>query len=330
MIAVSNADRIVFPDVERTKGDVVAYYERIAPRLLVHVVDRPLSIRRFPKGLAGPGFFQKNVPAHYPESIRRLALPRSKAAAKLHPRRAARKGAQDGQDMTEQDVTAYPLIDRAEHLAYLANQGAIELHVPTSRASDLERLDPPDRVVIDLDPPAGAFDLVRRAALLTRDVLAELGLATIPIATGSKGYHVVAAIRPTVDADALALTLQKVAALLAQKHPDALTAAFRVAARRGRVFVDWLRNRHGATVVAPYSLRARPRATVAVPLSWSEIETTDPDAFTIDDVDRLLDRPDSLASLAGAPSQAEPFVAAVDASFERAGLVLEPFDRFRS
>jgi bifunctional non-homologous end joining protein LigD len=329
MIAVSNADRIVFPEVKRTKGDVVAYYERIAPRLLVHVVDRPLSIRRFPKGLAAPGFFQKNVPAHYPESIRRLAIPRSKAAAKLHPRRAAKAA----KDADEQDVTAYPLIDRPEHLAYLANQGAIELHVPTSRASDLDRLDRldrPDRVVIDLDPPAGAFDLVRRAALLTRDALAELGLATVPIATGSKGYHVVAAIRPTVDADTLAVTLQKVGALLALKHPDALTAAFRVAARGGRVFIDWLRNRHGATVVAPYSLRARPRATVAVPLSWNEIETTNPDAFTIEDVDRLLDRPDSLASLAEAPSETEPFVAAVDASFERAGLVLEPFDRFRS
>jgi bifunctional non-homologous end joining protein LigD len=317
MVAVSNADRIVFPEVQRTKGDVVAYYERIAPRLLVHVVDRPLSIKRFPKGLAGAGFFQKNVPPHYPESMRRVELPRSKAAAKLHPRKGA----------TEQEVTAYPLVDSAEHLAYLANQGAIELHVPTSRASELAR---PDRIVIDLDPPAGAFELVRRAALLTRDALGDLGLATVPIATGSKGYHVVAAIRPTVDAETIALTLQKVGALLAQKHPDELTAAFRIAARKGRVFIDWLRNRHGATVVAPYSLRARPRATVAVPLSWSELQTTNPDAFTIDDLDRLLERPDTLAALAEAPGQAESFIAAVDASFERSGLVLEPFDRFRS
>ena len=100
--------------------------------------------------------------------------------------------------------------------------------------------------------------------------------------------------------------------------------------RGERVFVDWLRNNPIATVIAPYSLRARPRATVATPLTWSEIETTDPDAFGIDDLDRLLDRPDPLAGLASAPSDTGRFVAAVDVAFEAAGLVLETFDRFRS
>jgi len=303
MILVSNANRVVFPEVGRTKGDVVAYYERVASRALVHLVDRPLSLRRFPKGLAAPGFFQKNVPAHYPESIARVPVPR-------------RGG-----------VTVYPVVSSAEHLAYLANQGVIELHVPTARVSDLHR---PDRVVIDLDPPSGAVALVRRAAHLTRAALAELGLETVPLATGSKGYHVVAAVRPTVTADALAIATQKVAALLAAQHPDELTVVFRVALRGERVFVDWLRNRSSATVVAPYSLRARPRATVATPLTWDELDTAAPDAFTIDDLDRLLDRPDSLAKLAEAPSDTDRFVAAVDAAFERSGLVLETFDRFRS
>src|SRR5689334_16287314 len=163
MVEVSNAGRIVFPEVKRTKGEVVAYYERVAPRALVHVTDRPLSIRRFPKGLAGPGFFQKNVPPYYPESIGRFEIPRSKAAAKLHPRKGG------GKD----EVTVYPLVREAEHLAYLANQGAIELHVPTSRVPDLDR---PDRVVLDLDPPPDALALVRRAAMLIRDTLGELGL----------------------------------------------------------------------------------------------------------------------------------------------------------
>ncbi len=317
MVAVSNADRIVFPEVQRTKGDVVAYYERIAPRLLAHVEGRPVSIKRFPKGLAGAGFFQKNVPPHYPASIARVEIPRSKAAAKMHPR----KGAKD------QEVTVYPLVDAAEQLAYLANQGAIELHVPTARIPELAR---PDRIVIDLDPPAGAVGLVRRAAFLAREALGELGLRSVPVATGSKGYHVVAPITPTVDVEALSETLQKLAALLAEKHPAELTAAFRVAARKGRVFVDWLRNRHSATVVVPYGLRARPRASVAVPLSWEEIESTDPDAFTIADLERLLDRPDPLGDLAAAPSEPEPFVRGVDQAFERSGLVLETFARFRS
>ncbi|MGZ3473466.1 MAG: non-homologous end-joining DNA ligase LigD, partial [Polyangiales bacterium] len=114
------------------------------------------------------------------------------------------------------------------------------------------------------------------------------------------------------------------------KHPEELTLAFRVAKRGDRVFVDWLRNAPMSTVVAPYSLRARARAPVATPLAWSELESVAPDAFTIADVDRLLDRPDSLAERDADPADATRFVAAVDEAFERSGLVLETFDRFRS
>jgi bifunctional non-homologous end joining protein LigD len=320
MVEVSNAGRVVFPEVGRTKGEVVAYYERIAPRLLPHVVARPLSIRRFPKGLAGAGFFQKNVPAHYPPSIERFAVPRSAAASKKHARRG-------GAASDVPDVTVYPVVRDAEHLAYLANQGALELHVPTSRVPDAFR---PDRIVIDLDPPEGAFAAVRRAAHLVRDGLAAFGLRTVPVATGSKGYHVVAAIAPSLDGMSVAAVAQKLAALLAADHPEELTTVFRTTQRGGRVFVDWLRNNPGATVVAPYSLRARPQATVATPLRWDEIDATPPDGFTIGDAERLCDRADPLAELAAAAQDASPFVAAVEAAFERAGLVLETFDRFRS
>jgi bifunctional non-homologous end joining protein LigD len=316
MVQVSNADRVVFPDVGRTKGDLVSYYERIAPRLLPHVVGRPLSIRRYPKGLAAPGFFQKNVPDHYPSSIGRFAVPRSAAASKKHPRRGA----------ASPDVTVYPVVQEAEHLAYLANQGAIELHVPTSRVTGAFR---PDRIVIDLDPPAGAVALVRRAAKRVREALDALSLTTVPVATGSKGYHLVAAIAPHVDGATIAVATQKLAALLAAEHPEELTTVFRTALRGGRVFIDWMRNNPGATVVAPYSVRARARASVAAPLRWEEIDERAPDAFTMDDVERLLDRPDPLGDLASAQDPA-PFVAAVDGAFEQAGLVLETFDRFRS
>jgi|GEM_PF-492179 len=322
MLTVSNADRIVFPEVGVTKGAVVAYYDRIASRAFAHVAERPLSIKRFPKGVAEPGFFQKNVPPHYPASFGRIAIPRSKEASKMHPRPR-----RSSKSVADEDVTVYPVVREPAHLAYLANQGAIELHVPLTRAADLLH---PDRVVIDLDPPEGAFALVRRAALQVRDALGSLGLPTVPVATGSKGYHLVAAVRPAVDLDTMAVTLHKAGALLAARHPAELTTAFRVAQRGGRVFVDWLRNRHGATVVAPYSLRARPRATVAAPLTWDEIATTAPDAFALADLDRLLDRVDPLAELALKPSDAVPFVTAVDTDFEKAGLVLEAFDRFRS
>jgi bifunctional non-homologous end joining protein LigD len=318
MIAVTNADRVVFPAVGRTKGDVVRYYERIAPRALAHLAGRPLSLKRFPKGLAGPGFFQKNVPDHYPPSIARFAVPRSEAATKAHPRKGQKAG---------EDVTNYPVVSEPDHLAYLANQGAIELHVPTRRVS---RWDAPDRVVLDLDPPEGALDLVRSAALAARDILAEFGLAAVPVATGSKGYHVVAPVTPSADDTAIFVALQKVSALLTHRHPDTMTVKFRVNQRQGRVFVDWLRNAPNATVVAPYSLRARPRASVAVPLAWDELATVAPDAFTIDDVERLENRPDTLAESAARPGDSSAFVAAADAAFERAGLVLETFDRFRS
>jgi bifunctional non-homologous end joining protein LigD len=318
MIEVSNADRIVFPAVGRTKGDVVAYYERIAKRMLPHILERPLSIRRYPKGLAGPGFFQKNVPAHYPASIGRFPVPRSAEASKKHPR----KGKEE-----PRDVTVYPVVREAEHLPYVANQGAIELHVPTARVPDLFH---PDRVVVDLDPPEGGAAAARRAAHVVREKLAGFGLESVPLATGSKGYHVVAAVTPTVASDAMIVAMQKLAALLASAHPELLTMVFRIASREGRVFVDWLRNNPMATVVAPYSLRARPRASVATPLSWDELDETTPDAFTIDDVGRLLDRRDTLAELAASPADPAPFVKAVEAAFEKAGLVFESFDRFRS
>ena len=313
-VEVSNPDRVVFPEIGRTKRDVVTYYERIAPRAFPHVDGRPLSIKKYPKGLAGPGFFQKNTPAHYPPSIERFSVPRSRAASKKHPGKA-------------HDVTLYPILREPEHLAYLANQGAVELHVPTSTAADPFR---PDRLVIDLDPPPGPSARVRRAAYVVRDALAEHGIATVPIATGSKGYHVVSAIRPAASSDTLGITLQKFAVLLAARHAEELTIAFRVAWRGERVFVDWLRNNPIATVVAPYSLRARPRATVAAPLTWAEIESLAPDAFAIGDVDRLLDRPDPLAALASAPSDTGRFVAGVEAQFAASGLILETFDRFRS
>jgi bifunctional non-homologous end joining protein LigD len=316
MVEVSHADRVVFPEVGRTKGEVVAYYERIAARALPHLAERPLSIKRYPKGIGAPGFFQKNVPPHYPKSMNRVAIPRSAAAARKT------KGKRD-----DPEVTVYPIVRDADELAFLANQGAIELHVPTSRASSLLA---PDRLVIDLDPPPGAVDLVRRAAFLARDALGALGLPTVPVATGSKGYHLVATIAPTLGFEVVGAAMQKAAALLAARHPDELTITFRIAARGHRVFVDWLRNFPVATVVAPFSLRARARATVAAPLAWSEVEATPPDAFAIGDVERLLDRPDPLAELASRPIDAAAFSAAVDAAFADAGLVLQPFDRFRA
>jgi bifunctional non-homologous end joining protein LigD len=172
--------------------------------------------------------------------------------------------------------------------------------------------------------------LVRRAALLTRDALGEHGLASAVVATGSKGYHVIVPIVPSVEVETLAHAVRQFATLLAAKHTGALTTAFRIKERGGAVFVDWLRNNPSASVVAPYSLRATPRASVAAPLSWDELERVAPDGFGIDDAAQLLQRDDPLAQLAETPGDAQAFVRDVEEAFTRSGLVLEPFDRFRS
>lgn len=301
MVKVTNADRVVFPQTGTTKGDVVTYYESIAPRMLPHLAERPLTLRRYPRGVGAPGFFQKNVPDHYPDTMARVEIPKS-----------------DG-------VTIHPCASEAEHLAFMANQGVIELHVPCVRGGDLFH---PDRFILDLDPPEGSVDLVRRAALVVRDELAALGLQTVPVATGSKGYHLVAPIQPVLDAHALVTVAHQLGALLAERHPDLLTMTFRVAKRGARVFLDWMRNAVPSTVVAPYSIRARKAPTVATPITWEELPTTPPDAFTIETV-RQRDT-DPLLEAARSPHDPRPFANAVSAAFATSGLELESFDRFRS
>jgi bifunctional non-homologous end joining protein LigD len=319
MVTVTHPERVVFPESGHTKGEVVEWYRRAAPRILGHAGGRPLSLKRFPRGVGGQGFFQKNAAAHYPAFIERVDIPK--------------KGG----------VTQHPVVRDAEGIVYLANQNVLELHVPTVRT---EHLLAPDRLVVDLDPPAGEVDLVRRAARIVGDELSALGLKTVPMATGSKGFHVVAPVAPTAGLDETALAMHRLGTLLAHRHPDELTIVFRVAKRGRRVFVDFLRNFHGATAVAPWSLRARARPTVAMPLSWDELDRVQPDSFVLprgdaegaagegggDDalspVARLA-RPDPLLELAERRQDPAPFLQAVERAFVDEGLELVTFDRFR-
>jgi bifunctional non-homologous end joining protein LigD len=303
MVAVTHAERVVFPEVGVTKGEVVQYYELLAERILGHVAGRPLTLRRYPKGIAGAGFFQKNVPPHYPASMPRIEIPRNNG------------------------VTVHPSLVTPEHVAFVANQGAIELHVPCARSEDLWH---PDRLVVDLDPPEGAALLARRAAKLVRAELLRFGLEAAPVATGSKGYHVVAPIEPRADAESIAVAMQSLAAILAHDHPAELTTTFRVAKRGGKVFVDWLRNMPNATVVAPFSLRARPRASVATPIDWDELDVVPPDGFTLRDAGVLHTRRDSLAELATRPADPRAFVERVTSELRERSIEVERFDRFRA
>ncbi len=300
---VSNADRIVYPRDGITKGDVVAYYASVAPAMLEHIAGRPLTLQRFPKGIGEKGFMQKNAPDHFPETIERVEVP------------------------SRERTTTYPIVHRAEDIPYLANQGTITFHVWTSRLPELGH---PDRIVFDLDPPEGQAGAARRAAGLVRELLDDVGLPSVPMATGSKGFHVVAAVAPHIRTERIAAASQGAATWLARRHPETLTDEFRIDNRRDRVFVDWLRNRPGQTGVAPWSLRPRDGAPVAVPVTWDELAVTEPDAFKLEAIGERLATGDPLARLAATPTEPEPPIAALEEMLAADGIEPTTFDRFRS
>lgn len=299
---VSNADRIVFPDDGITKGDVVAHYERVADRMLPFIEGRALSVERFPRGIGGQGFMQKNVPDHAAEDlIGRHEVPKEGGG-----------------------TTVYPVVDSAEGIAFFANLGVITFHVPPVKVEDETR---PDWAIWDLDPPPDRVDLVRAAAEAMRSVLVDFGIPTLLMASGSKGYHLRARLEPTIDIDAVGTIARGTAALASAAHDDLMTLAFRKADRGDRVFVDWMRNTARSTSVVPWSLRPRAGAPVAVPLDWEELGSVAPDQVGLGDIeDRLGADPWADA----APVDLGPAAEQVQQSLEEAGIELEPFDRFRS
>lgn len=299
---VSNADRVVFPDDGITKGEVVAYYESVADRMLPFMAGRALTLERYPKGTGSKGFMQKNAPEHFSDD--------------LIGRHEAPK--EDG------GTTVYPVVHNAEAVAAFANLGVITFHVPPSTVEDQEH---PDWVIWDLDPPAGAFELVREAALLLRGVLEGFDISTILMTSGSNGYHLRSRLVPTTEAETVARIARGTAALAAAAHPDEMTLAFRKSDRGDRVFVDWLRNAPYSTSVVPWSLRARPGAPVAVPIDWEELDDIDPNGVKLSVVEERFGRdPWSGAE----PQDFGETAELIDAALADAGVQLEPFDRFRS
>jgi bifunctional non-homologous end joining protein LigD len=299
---VSNADRVVFPKDGITKGDVVAYYEKVAERMLPFIEGRLLSVERFPRGIGGQGFMQKNVPDHAPEDlIGRHEVPK-----------------EDG------GTTTYPMVSSPDGITFFANLGVITFHVPPSRVEDEMR---PDWVIWDLDPPSGSVDLVRHAADEMRAVLEHYGITTVLLTSGSKGYHLRAPIAPTVDFEATVTIARGTAALAAQANEDLMTLAFRKADRGERVFVDWMRNTPRSTSVVPWSLRPRDGAPIATPIAWSELDQIAPDQIRLRNVaERARKRPWSRMRTV----DLAPVTEQVESDLASAGIVLEPFDRFRS
>jgi len=301
MVKVTHGDRLVYPDDGWTKADVVEHYGRVADAMLPHLARRPLTLVRHRSNIADKGFFQKNTPDHFPALIGRIAVPKA-----------------DG-------VNQHASVDSREGLQYLANQGAIELHVPLATA---EHLDRPDRLVVDLDPLSDDPAQVRMAARRVRALLEELGVDSVPVASGGKGYHVYAALSPTADSDEVARAALILANALAHRFRDELTIETLKKNRDGRVYVDWLRNTSGATVIAPYSLRARARAPVAVPIRWDELDDVAPNGITIATVEARLEGADPLLELVKTPVDAQTLCTRCEALREGERLVLVRYDRF--
>jgi bifunctional non-homologous end joining protein LigD len=246
-IACSNVDRVMFPADGITKGEMLGYYRNVAELMVPELRGRPLSVVRYTKGIDRGGFFQKHYQKHFPAWLDRVSA--------------------GGKTLVD-----YPIVDSAAGVVYLANQGAVEFHIWTSRKDALDR---PDMLVFDLDPPEDRpevqFDLVRRAAQILRELLEQLGLPVFVKVTGSKGLHVVAPLDDAAGFDEVGALATRIGALVCRRHPDALTMEFYKKDRRGRLFVDVMRNAIGATLVAPYSLRGRPGAPVSAPITWSEL-----------------------------------------------------------
>jgi len=262
-VEVTHPDRVLFPGEGITKGDIVDYYRRIAPVMVPHIRNRPLMLERYREGIDRGGFYQKEASEYFPAVVRRVEVP--KAGGVVH----------------------HPVVDGEDGLVYLANQGCLTFHCWLAPADQLRR---PDRLVFDLDPPEGAFPTVRSTALRLRTLLERLGLKAFVQTTGSRGLHIVAPLVPGPDTDEVLAFAGAVAEVLAASDPGRLTTEFRKAKRGGRVYVDVARNAYAQTVVAPYSVRARPRAPVATPLDWDEVRTTRlaPDRWTIANVFRRL------------------------------------------
>lgn len=299
---LTNADRVVFPEDGITKGDVFDYYHRVADRMLPYIAHRALTVERYPKGVGGEGFMQKNAPGHYPDDL-------------IGRYEVARGGG---------GTTTYPVVRNTEGIAFFANLGAITFHVPPVTVDDPTH---PDWIIWDLDPPEGRIDLVRQAAHALGAFIDGLGISTWVMTSGSKGYHLRTPLDGTADFATVANVARGTAALAVADHPHLLTLAFKKAERGDRVFVDWLRNAPLSTAVAPWSLRARKGAPVAVPLAWDEIDSMPPHGIGLRSVGERFDF-DPWGDLEGIDLNNTAQV--VKAAIDDAGIRLEPFDRFRS
>lgn len=261
---LSNAEKVLYPDTgatpATTKADVFSYYTAIAPFMLPHIVGRPVTRKRWPNGVGQPSFFEKDLASSAPDW-----LPRRRIEHKSR-------------------YVTYPLIDTSVALAWIAQQAALEVHVPQWRFAG-ENPGPATRLVFDLDPGEGVvLSQLAQVARAVRDVLDDIGLTTFPLTSGSKGLHLYVPLAQPVSSSGAVTVAKKVAVQLEQSMPELVTATMTRELRAGKVFVDWSQNSGSKTTVAPYSLRGREAPTVAAPRTWEELDDPELRQLRFDEV----------------------------------------------
>jgi bifunctional non-homologous end joining protein LigD len=242
---ITHPEKILFPGDEITKGELASYYEMIAPVMLPHLRRRPITMERFHRGIAAPGFFQKDVSKGFPDWLVRVEVPKK-----------------DG-------TVHHPIANDTRSLLWLANQNSITIHVWPSRTPNLYN---PDICIFDLDPSNDALEPLRAAALNLRDLLAELGLPSWIKTSGSKGFHIAVPLDGKSDFATIARFAHAVGTIMVKRYPEKLTQEFHKVDRGGRILVDTGRNGYSATYAATYTVRARPGAPVSAPCTWEELE----------------------------------------------------------
>ena len=268
-LPVHRPDKVVFRDDGLTKADLAEYYRRIARYLVPELRRRPLMLERHPEGITEqPHFMQKDTPEHYPDWV--------------HTTEVAKEGG----------TVRHTVCDDAATLVFLADQACVTLH---RWLSTTEHLDRPDRLVFDLDPPGNDFEAVRHAARLTKELLDELKLPSMLMTTGSRGLHVTVPLDGRTGFDDCRAFARDAAEVLAARDPGRLTTAVRKSRRGDRLYLDIQRNAYAQTAVAPWSVRARKGAPVAVPLPWNRLE--DPEltarSWSLRDVDAIVELAES-------------------------------------
>jgi bifunctional non-homologous end joining protein LigD len=247
-LELSNLDKLMYPEAGFTKGEVIDYYTRLAPVLLPHLRDRALTRIRYPNGVQGAHFFEKNAPGGTPSWVRLETLP------------------VPGSTKSRETID-FVVVDELATLVWVANLASLELHTPQWRIGE-----DPDLMVVDLDPgaPAGLKECCG-VAVLMRDRLAEDGIEAYPKTSGKKGMQLCCPISGTQDSETVSAYAKKVAEELSARVPKSITAKMAKSIRPGKVFIDWSQNAAAKTTVAPYSLRAQPTPTASTPLTWDEV-----------------------------------------------------------